>query len=53
MQLTEALGLDYDRALRWTFAQAVLSAIWEVEDGVTVTSDHPSLCLAELTRMLL
>jgi len=53
MQLTEALGLDYDRALRWTFAQAVLSAIWDVEDGVTVTSDHPSLCLAELTRMLL
>ena len=53
MQLTETLGLDYDRALRWTFAQAVLSAIWDVEDGVTVTSDHPSLCLAELTRMLL
>ena len=50
MQLTESLGLDYDRALRWTFAQAVLSALWDLEDGFTVTSDHPSLRLAELIR---
>jgi streptomycin 6-kinase len=49
-QLTDALGLNYDRALRWTFAQAVLSAIWSVEDGVTVTADHPSLRLAEVIR---
>jgi streptomycin 6-kinase len=49
-QLTDALGLNYDRALRWTFAQAVLSAIWDVEDGFRVASDHPSLRLAELIR---
>jgi streptomycin 6-kinase len=49
-QLTDALRLDYDRALRWSFAQAVLSAIWGLEDGLTVTSDHPSLRLAEVIR---
>jgi streptomycin 6-kinase len=47
-QLTDALGLNYDRALRWTFAQAVLSAIWDVEDGATVKPDHPCLRLAEV-----
>ena len=49
-QLTDALGLDYDRALRWTFAQAVLSAIWDVEDGFKVTGNHPCLRLAEVIR---
>ena len=49
-QLTDALRLDYDRALRWSFAQAVLSAIWGLEDGFTVTADHPSLRLAEVIR---
>ena len=50
--LTDALGLNYDRALSWTFAQAVLSAIWDVEDGFTVTGDHPSLRLAEVISTL-
>jgi streptomycin 6-kinase len=49
-QLTDALGLNYDRALRWAFAQAVLSAIWDVEDGFTITADHPSLRLAEVIK---
>ena len=52
MQLTATLGLDHDRALRWTFAQAVLSAIWDVEDGFTVTGDHPALRLAEVIRQM-
>ena len=52
-QLTDALGLSYDRALRWTFAQAVLSAIWDVEDGFAVTSDHRSLRLVEVIRMII
>ncbi|HEU4433637.1 MAG TPA: aminoglycoside phosphotransferase family protein [Pyrinomonadaceae bacterium] len=47
-QLTGALSLDYDRALGWAFAQAVLSAIWGVEDGFTVTPTHPQLRLAKL-----
>jgi streptomycin 6-kinase len=48
--LTAALDLDYDRALGWTFAQAVLSPIWGVEDGFTVTPSHPHLHLAKLIR---
>jgi len=52
-QLTDALHLDYDRALGWAFAQAVLSAIWGVEDGFIVTPTHPHLRLAEVIRSLL
>jgi streptomycin 6-kinase len=40
------LGLDSDRALAWGFAQAVLSAIWSVEDGFAVDAGNPSLRLA-------
>lgn len=39
-------GLSYDRALRWVFAEAVLSAIWGVEDDGFVRDDGPSLTLA-------
>lgn len=49
-QLAGALNLNYDRALGWAFAQAVLSAIWGVEDGLTVTPTHPHLRLAKLIR---
>jgi streptomycin 6-kinase len=45
--LTDALSLNYSRALKWSFAQAVLSAIWDIEDGYPVDPDHPSLLLAE------
>jgi len=41
-RLTTLLNLDHSRALNWSFAQAVLSAIWQVEDG-----ERPSLLLAE------
>ena len=41
--LTALLNLDYSRALNWSFAQAVLSAIWQVEDG-----ERPSLLLAKI-----
>jgi streptomycin 6-kinase len=51
--LTDALDLDYQRALQWSFAQAVLSAIWDVEDGYAVEPDHHSLKLAESIRTLL
>ena len=40
------LSLDRERALRWTFAQAVLSALWSVEDGEAVGSDNVALRLA-------
>ena len=31
--LTELLGLDRQRILGWAFSQAVLSALWSIEDG--------------------
>jgi streptomycin 6-kinase len=43
--LTSQLGLDYSRSLNWSFAQAVLSAIWDVEDGYHVPPNHPALLL--------
>lgn len=45
--LTDALNLDHSRTLNWSFAQAVLSAIWDIEDGHNVDPDHPSLLLAQ------
>lgn len=40
------LRLDPERALGWGFAQAVLSAIWSVEDGFAVDASSPSIMLA-------
>jgi streptomycin 6-kinase len=40
------LGIDISRALQWAFAEAVLSLIWSVEDGYTVTDENPSMILA-------
>ena len=41
-----ALGIDVDRARAWAFAQAVLSAIWSVEDGHAVDENNAALRLA-------
>jgi len=43
----ETLKLDRHRALRWAFAQAVLSAIWSTEDG---EDSRHVLKLAEVLR---
>lgn len=51
--LTDALHLDYGRTLQWSFAQAVLSAIWDVEDGYPVASTHPGLSLARTIEPML
>jgi streptomycin 6-kinase len=40
------LPIAVDRALAWAFAQAVLSAVWGVEDGATNEANGPSLQLA-------
>jgi streptomycin 6-kinase len=48
--LTSLLPLDPRRVLRWCFAQAVLSAIWDVEDGFNVERTHPALLLALTLR---
>ena len=49
-QFTSRLHLDYERALAWGFAQAVLSGIWDIEDGFVVDATNPSLRLAETIR---
>jgi streptomycin 6-kinase len=51
-QFMTILNLDYDRTLQWGFAQAVLSAIWEVEDGHALESTDPILQLAEVLRSM-
>ena len=50
--LTASLHLDYQRALYWSFAQAVLSAIWSLENGFEVTSQHPTLKRARVIRSM-
>ena len=51
--LVTELRLDYYRTVAWSFAQSVLSAIWEIEDGRTLTPDNSTLRLAQtLKRML-
>jgi streptomycin 6-kinase len=42
-----ALRLRADRVLAWAFAQAVLSAIWAIEDDPAEPTVHSSLHLAE------
>ena len=48
------LGMCFERALAWGFAQGVLSAVWQVEDGFTVDArDNPSIMLATAIRPML
>lgn len=50
--LTTTLHLDYSRALRWSYAQSLLSVIWDIEDGHPVTSNTPSLLLASSLKQI-
>jgi streptomycin 6-kinase len=47
------LKLDGGRALKWGFAQAVLSAIWSAEDGYAVDDRNPSVMLANAIKPVL
>jgi streptomycin 6-kinase len=51
--LTSLLPLDHTRVLKWSFAQAVLSAIWGVEDGYAVQPNDPPLQLANTLSPML
>jgi streptomycin 6-kinase len=51
--LTTALQLDYSRALRWSYAQSILSAFWDIEDGHPFIPDNPSLLLARAVKHIL
>ncbi|MFN2510776.1 MAG: aminoglycoside phosphotransferase family protein [Pyrinomonadaceae bacterium] len=50
--LAGTLKLDHNRALCWAFAQGVLSAIWDVEDGYRPQSDNSALRLAHIIKRL-
>ena len=49
-QFSSILTLDVERALAWGFAQAVLSAVWQVEDGFRVDTTNPALRLAHVIQ---
>jgi len=49
-QFSNKLNLDYERMLKWSFAQAVLSALWDIEDGFVVDATNSSLTLAQIIR---
>jgi streptomycin 6-kinase len=48
--LASSLQLDYSRALKWSYAQGVLSAIWNVEDGYGIESTDAGTLLAHRLR---
>jgi streptomycin 6-kinase len=44
------LSLNADRVLSWAFSQAVLSAIWTIEDGLDASARTGPLALAQTIR---
>ena len=52
-RFADQLPIDQDRALAWGFAQAVLSAVWTVEDGVPLGPHNPGILLAQAIRPML
>ncbi len=52
-QFTKRLALDHERTVAWTFAQAVLSAIWQVEDGFELGETNSALKLARTIQPML
>lgn len=51
--LTGLLPLDPERTLKWAFAQAVLSAVWTVEDGFPLEPNNSALQLANTLRSMI
>lgn len=47
------LPIAIDRALAWAYAQAVLSAIWMIEDGASVAPDDATIRLAHTMEAML
>lgn len=52
-QFRAVLSFDVPRVLGWTFAQAVLSAVWTVQDDGKIDPRAPALRVAEAARTLL
>ena len=51
--LTAVLHLDYSRALRWSYSQSILSAIWDIEDHGALTPHNPSLLLGRSLKQVM
>ena len=51
-QLSADLHLDRQRIIAWAYAQAVLSAIWDIEDGWTSGAAAPAVVLARVLRTM-
>lgn len=47
------LDVDKQRVVAWAFAQAVLSAVWDFEDGAATGPDHPAIRLARVLRAMM
>jgi streptomycin 6-kinase len=52
-ELSGVLNVDGERVLAWGFAQAVLSAVWGVDDGFPVDAMNPALRLASAIKPML
>ncbi|WP_433326506.1 aminoglycoside phosphotransferase family protein [Spirillospora sp. CA-294931] len=48
-RLTEALGLERDRAVGWTLGRVLENALWDIEDGATAL-DPGQVAIAALLR---
>ena len=46
--LAKRLPLNYERMISWAFAQAVLSAIWDVQDGYPIEPENGAVKLAKV-----
>ncbi len=46
-RFAEALDLDRERVAEWAFAQAVLSAIWTIEDHERLSPENPAISPGE------
>lgn len=51
-RFSDALGVDAQRIIAWGFAQAVLAALWAIEDGLPRDDVGRSIALAETVRPL-
>ncbi|KUJ70225.1 hydroxyurea phosphotransferase [Streptomyces albus subsp. albus] len=50
--LTEVVGLDRQRAARWTLARVLQSALWDIEDGEhTLAAEQSAIAEALLARL--
>ena len=52
-QLSGLLDIDPRRTLEWGYAQAVLSAVWCIEDGQEIAAESPVVRLAHVIRSLI